>query len=203
MTAEEKNLKKTDSKIEDIELIEKALKGEQSAYDRLMKKYYQMIHNLIFRMIYKKEDVEDLTQEAFIKAFNSLEKFDRQFSFATWICKIATNNSIDYLRKKKLSTFSIDKEIASDEDNMQFEIPDSNFIPDRNILDSERKKVLEKAIESLPEKYRQVIILRHKEEMDYEDIAEKLNLPLGTIKAHIFRAREMLYKNLKDKFGSF
>jgi RNA polymerase sigma-70 factor (ECF subfamily) len=154
-------------------------------------------------MIYKKEDVEDLTQEAFIKAFNSLEKFDKQFSFATWLCKIATNNCIDYLRKKKLSTFSIDKEIESDEDNMQFEIPDSNFIPDKNILDSERKKILQNAIQNLPEKYRQVIILRHQEEMDYEEIAEKLDLPLGTIKAHIFRAREMLYKSLKDKFGSF
>jgi RNA polymerase sigma-70 factor (ECF subfamily) len=86
---------------------------------------------------------------------------------------------------------------------MQFEIPDSNFIPDKNILDSERKKILQNAIQNLPEKYRQVIILRHQEEMDYEEIAEKLDLPLGTIKAHIFRAREMLYKSLKDKFGSF
>jgi RNA polymerase sigma factor (sigma-70 family) len=197
------NNRSNDSKAEDVILIEKALKGDQSAYNRLMTKYNQMIHNLIYRMIYKKEDVDDLTQEAFIKAFNSLNRFDKQFSFATWICKIATNNSIDYLRKKKLSTFSIDKEIVSDDDSMQFEIPDSNFIPDRNILDSERKKVLEEAIMSLPEKYKQVIILRHREEMDYEDIAEKLDLPLGTIKAHIFRGREMLYKILKDKFGSF
>jgi len=203
MAGEDKNIKSINSKNEDMELIAKALKGEQKAYDRLMSKYQQMIHNLIFRMIYKKEDVEDLSQEAFIKAFNSLEKFDKQFSFATWLCKIATNNCIDYLRKKKLSTFSIDKEIESDEDNMQFEIPDKNFTPDKNILDSERKKVLQDAIQSLPEKYRQVIILRHQEEMDYEEIAEKLDLPLGTIKAHIFRAREMLYKSLKDKFGSF
>jgi RNA polymerase sigma-70 factor (ECF subfamily) len=203
MAGEDKNIKSINSKNEDMELIAKALKGEQKAFERLMSKYQQMIHNLIFRMIYKKEDVEDLTQEAFIKAFNSLEKFDKQFSFATWLCKIATNNCIDYLRKKKLSTFSIDKEIESDEDNMQFEIPDSNFIPDKNILDSERKKILQNAIQNLPEKYRQVIILRHQEEMDYEEIAEKLDLPLGTIKAHIFRAREMLYKSLKDKFGSF
>ena len=203
MAGEDKNIKSINSKNEDMELIAKALKGEQKAFERLMSKYQQMIHNLIFRMIYKKEDVEDLTQEAFIKAFNSLEKFDKQFSFATWLCKIATNNCIDYLRKKKLSTFSIDKEIESDEDNMQFEIPDSNFIPDKNILDSERKKILQNAIQNLPEKYRQVIVLRHQEEMDYEEIAEKLDLPLGTIKAHIFRAREMLYKSLKDKFGSF
>ena len=203
MAGEDKNIKSINSKNEDMELIAKALKGEQKAFERLMSKYQQMIHNLIFRMIYKKEDVEDLTQEAFIKAFNSLEKFDKQFSFATWLCKIATNNCIDYLRKKKLSTFSIDKEIESDEDNMQFEIPDSNFIPDKNILDSERKKILQNAIQNLPEKYRQVIILRHQEDMDYEEIAEKLDLPLGTIKAHIFRAREMLYKSLKDKFGSF
>src|SRR4030095_8240163 len=112
------------SKSEDIELIEEALAGKQSSYKKLMKKYYQLVYNLVYRMIVKKEDVEDLTQEAFIKAFNSLENFDNQFSFSTWLFKIATNNAIDYLRKKKLSTFSIDKDFESDDNEFRFEIPD-------------------------------------------------------------------------------
>ena len=191
------------SKLEDIDLIKKALTGEESAFDRLMKKYYKLIYNLIYRMIYKKEDVEDLTQEAFIKAFKSLDKFDRQFAFSTWLFKIATNNCIDYLRKKKLSTFSIDKNIATDDDEFKFEIPDYEHKPDKNIITSQRKKIIDEAIENLPMKYKRVIVLRHKEEKDYEEIAKELKLPLGTVKAHIFRGRELLNKYLKDKIKNY
>jgi RNA polymerase sigma-70 factor (ECF subfamily) len=191
------------SKSEDMLWIEEALAGEQSAYEKLMKKYYQHIYNLIYRMIFKKEDVEDLTQEAFIKAFNSLENFDKQFAFSTWLYKIATNNSIDYLRKKKLSTFSIDKEIESDENDFKFEIPDSDYVPDNNIIEEQRKKIIEEAIEQLPAKYKKVIIMRHKQDKEYEEIAKELKLPLGTVKAHIFRGRELLNKYLKDKIKNY
>src|SRR5690606_40236557 len=121
MTDQEKPIP-SKSKIEDIALIDEALQGNQAAFEKLMNKYYQHIYNIIYKMIFKKEDVEALTQEAFIKAFNSLQNFDRQFAFSTWLYKIATNNSIDYLRKKKLSTFSIDKEIASEDSDFKFEI---------------------------------------------------------------------------------
>lgn len=194
---------KKDSKAEDISLINDAISGKQEAYQRLMTKYRQLIYNLIFRMIRNKEDVEDLTQEAFIKAFNSLDKFDKQFSFSTWLFKIATNNCIDYLRKKKLNTFSIDKEIGGEDDDYHFEIPDNERTPDKNLMESERKKILEEAIENLPSKYKSVILLRHREEKDYEEIAKKLKLPLGTVKAHIFRGRELLNKYLKDRLGTF
>ncbi len=203
MSEDKSQENKNASKLEDYELIGNALKGDQSAYDRLMKKYYKLVNNLIYRMIYNKEDVEDLTQEAFIKAFNSLEKFDHQFAFSTWLYKIASNNCIDYLRKKKLSTISIDKEIDSEDDDLRFEIPDNDYKPDRNILDTEKKKILEDAIASLPEKYKTVILLRHQDEMEYEEIAQKLNIPLGTVKAHIFRGRELLNKYLKDKMIHF
>jgi RNA polymerase sigma-70 factor (ECF subfamily) len=192
-----------DSKAEDITLIDEAIGGKQEAYRRLMTKYRQLIYNLIFRMIRNKEDVEDLTQEAFIKAFNSLDKFDKQFSFSTWLFKIATNNCIDYLRKKKLNTFSIDKELGSEDDDYQFEIPDNERTPDKNLMEGERKKILEEAIENLPSKYKSVILLRHRDEKDYEEIAKKLKLPLGTVKAHIFRGRELLNKYLKDRLGTF
>ena len=191
------------SKIEDVALIDEALSGDQAAFEKLMNKYYQHIFNLIYKMIFRKEDVEDLTQEAFIKAFNSLENFDRQFAFSTWLYKIATNNCIDYLRKKKLSTFSIDKEIASEDSDFKFEIPDTEYVPDNKIIEEQRKKIIDEAIENLPEKYKKVIVLRHKKEMEYEEIAEKLELPLGTVKAHIFRGRELLNKYLKNKIKNY
>lgn len=191
------------SKSEDIVLIEEALSGNQSSYEKLMKKYYQLIYNLVYRMISKKEDVEDLTQEAFIKAFNSLSNFDKQFAFSTWLFKIATNNAIDYLRKKKLSTFSIDKDIEYDDSDYRFEIPDHENKPDSQIIDTQLRKILDDAIESLPEKYKQVIVMRHNQEKEYEEIAKELNLPLGTVKAHIFRGRELMNKYLKDKIKHY
>lgn len=194
---------KSKTKNDDNILINKALEGDQASYEKLMKKYYQLIYNLIFRMISRKEDVEDLTQEAFIKAFNSLQNFDRQFAFSTWLFKIATNNAIDYLRKKKLNTFSIDKEIESEESDFKFEIPDIENKPDRVIMEDQRKKILDEAIESLPPKYKEVIILRHKLDKEYEEIAKELKLPLGTVKAHIFRGRELLNKFLKDKIKNY
>lgn len=193
----------SESKAEDIVLIDNALSGSQVAYDKLMKKYYQLIYNLVYRMISKKEDVEDLTQEAFIKAFHSLKNFDKQFAFSTWLFKIATNNAIDYLRKKKLYTFSIDKQIESEESDFKFEIPDSEFKPDKFIMESQKKKIILEAIDSLPDKYKDVIVLRHQKEMEYEEIAKALNLPLGTVKAHIFRGREMLNRYLKDKIKNY
>jgi len=201
--AEKIKVKITESKSEDMRLIKQALKGKQSAFEQLMKKYIGYTRNLVYRMISNREDMEDLTQEAFIKAFNSLDKFDSQFAFSTWLYKIATNNCIDYLRKKKLNTYSIDKDISSDDDNMQFEIPDSNYLPDRDIIDDERKVILEKAIEQLPARYKKVILLRHRDELEYEEIAKKLKLPIGTVKAHIFRGRELLNKYLKNKIGNY
>lgn len=191
------------SKAEDLLLIEEALGGKQSSYERLMRKYYQLIYNLVYRMISRKEDVEDLTQEAFIKAFNSLANFDRQFAFSTWLFKIATNNAIDYLRKKKLSTFSIDKEIESEDGEMKFEIPDHDYKPDRLMMDDQLRSVLDQAIENLPEKYKTVIVMRHKQEKEYEEIAKELSMPLGTVKAHIFRGRELLNRYLKDRISNY
>jgi len=193
----------SESKLEDVKLIRQALKGKQSAYERLMKKYYGYTRNLIFKMTSNKEDIEDLTQEAFIKAFNSLEKFDSQFAFSTWLYKIATNNCIDYIRKRKLNTYSIDKEFGTEDNDMKFEIPDSDYLPDRNIQEKEKKKILDEAIAKLPQRYKTVILLRHKEDMEYDEIAKKLRLPIGTVKAHIFRGRELLNKYLKDKLVNF
>ncbi len=195
--------KRAESREEDTALIRRALGGDQKAYKRLRLKYYDAIYNAIYRMIRDKEEVTDLTQEAFIKAFTSLASFNEEYAFSTWLFKIATNNCIDYIRRKKLQTFSIDKPIESKDSDYTFEIPDTTYEADSALIADQRKKFLDDAISSLPPRYRQVIILRHVEEKEYQEIAEMLKLPLGTVKAHIFRARELLYKKLRDKMRNY
>lgn len=202
-TPDSADRRRLESRNEDTTLIQLALKGDQSAFARLREKYHDAIYNLIYRMIREKEEVEDLTQEAFIKAFASLSSFNDEFAFSTWLYKIATNNCIDHIRRKKLQTFSIDKPLESRENEIMFEVPDSTYEPDRDMIARQRKKLLDDAIQSLPPKYRQVILMRHQEEMEYQEIARALKLPLGTVKAHIFRAREMLYKYLRDKMRNY
>lgn len=194
-----KEQKRIESVREDYSLIRKALEGEQDSFSRLMQKYRDSVSNIIYKIIHDKEEVDDLLQETFIKAFASLRSFNEQYSFSTWLYKIATNNCIDFLRKKKLKTFSIDRTINYEEGEATYEIPDYNYEADKHLLDEQRKNVIQDAIQSLPEKYRMVIVLRHQQEKNYDEIAEILNIPIGTVKAHIFRAREMLNKYLKDK----
>jgi len=195
--------RKLESRAEDSRLITAALKGDQTSYRKIMKKYHDQVYNLLYRMIHEKDEVEDLTQEAFIKAFQSLHNFNEEFAFSTWLYKIATNNCIDYIRKKKLQTFSIDKPVESKDGEYGYEIPDTTFEPDRWLIQGQKSRILEDAINALPEKYRQVILMRHVEDKEYQEIADELDLPLGTVKAHIFRAREILYKKLKKKIHHY
>jgi len=188
---------------EDSILIQQTLAGDQKAFSKLRLKYYMPIFRLISRMIRRREEVEDLTQEAFIKAFTSLACFNEEYSFSTWLYKIATNNAIDYIRKRKLQTFSINKPIESEESDYTFELPDTEPEPDQELIAAQRKKMLDDAMNSLPTKYRQVILMRHVDEKEYQEIAKTLKLPLGTVKAHIFRARELLYKRLRDKIRHY
>ena len=194
---------KLDSRIEDTKLIHAALRGNQAAYKSLMKKYHDQIYHLIARIIRNKDQVEDLTQETFVKAFSSLKNFNEEYAFSTWLYKIATNSSIDFIRKKKLDTFSIDKPIQVNDSDYTFELPDTTYQPDKTLIQRQRSTLIEEAIHQLPEKYKKVILMRHTEERDYAEIAKMLKLPIGTVKAHIFRARELLNKYLRDKISHY
>lgn len=134
-----------------------------------------------------------------MKAFRALESFNENFAFSTWLYKIAVNNCIDYLRKKRLQTYSYDRPLNMKNGQVQRDYPDPDSRPDAALLSTEKTRLINEAIDNLPPKYRQVIILRHREELSYEEIADQLHLPLGTVKARIFRAREMLKKSLKGK----
>lgn len=195
--------RRQESRAEDTALIHAALDGDDAAYKQLLKKYHDAIFSFIYRMVHDRQQVEDLTQEAFIKAFASLNTFNEEFAFSTWLYKIASNNCIDFIRKRKLTTFSIDKPIESKDGGYSFELPDDTYEPDRTIIGDQKTLLLNKAIASLPAKYRKVIHLRHVEEKSYEEISKELKLPIGTVKAHIFRARELLYKQLRDKIRHY
>jgi RNA polymerase sigma-70 factor (ECF subfamily) len=195
--------KRRDWHEEDTVLIGRAIGGDQGAFRKLRSKYYEQVRLLVSRLVRGSDEVDDLTQEAFIKAFTSLQNFNNEFAFSTWLCKIASNNAIDYLRKRKLQTFSIHTPIESDESDYTFEIADADPIADQSLIAEQRKLLLEKAMQALPPKYRQVILMRHVDEKEYTEIAKTLRLPLGTVKAHIFRARELLYKQLKDKMRHY
>ena len=184
---------------QDRELVEKALKGNQSAYNELMEKYRNALTRHVQRMVRQQGEVDDLVQECFIKAFSALNSYSTDYAFSTWLYKIATNHTIDFLRKKKLSTMSIDRPIQTKDGEVEYELPDVSYRPDRHIVEDERRVLIQEAIGQLPEKYNRVIVMRHQQEKSYEEIARELDLPLGTVKAHIFRARALLYKYLRDK----
>lgn len=191
------------SSLEDDGLVKRAQSGDEKAYGKLVKKYERPLFFHIIKMIKDKNQVEDLVQEAFVKAFDNLSSYSTNYAFSTWLYRIATNNTIDYLRKKKLQTLSIDEPVKTKDGDMQMQLPDETIETDRQIIRKQRKRIVQQAINELPKKYRLVIEKRHMEEKSYQEIAEALDLPLGTVKAHIFRARELLYKALKDKRGSF
>ena len=187
---------------QDRRLVARAQTGDQAAFEQLVGKYTRALTHHIKGMVRKTEDVEDLVQETFIKAFSALDSYAPQFAFSTWLYKIATNHAIDYLRKRRLTTVSLDKPIQTREGEMQMEVPDSTYRPDIDLVEDQRRTILHDAVDALPEKYRRVIVMRHQQEMAYEEIADALELPLGTVKAHIFRARELLNKYLRDRRDS-
>ncbi len=186
-------------KKDDVELVRKAKEGDSKAYDKLILLYKDVVYSIVFRMVRNKQEAEDLTQEAFIKAYNSINSFNEDYAFSTWLFKIATNNCIDFFRKRKLKTYSMDESIKYKDDEIKQEYADPDPDVEFDLVADERKKIIVTAIEQLPEKYRIVIEMRHQKEFSYEQISEDLALPLGTVKARIFRAREMLNKALRGK----
>ncbi len=191
------------SSIEDAHLVQRAVAGDEKAYEKLVNKYRNALYYHLLKLVKDREILEDLIQEVFAKAFSNIGSYNNDYAFSTWLYRIATNHAIDYLRKKKLKTLSLNEPIQMHEGEMAIDIPDSTYEADKAVMKRQRKNILQVAINNLPEKYRAVIEMRHIEEKSYQEIAELLDLPLGTVKAHIFRARELLYKYLKDQRGTF
>lgn len=181
----------------DQELVKMALAGDQKAYKALFEMHRQSIFHIALKIVRNSEEAKDLVQETFIKAFGSLKTYNSTYRFSTWLYKIAANCSIDSIRKRKIDALSLDKPISTKEGDVQMEVADYTYHPERDLFAKRKSFGIEEAIEELPDKYREVIILRHKEDKAYEEIARLLKVPVGTVKARIFRARELLKKKLK------
>jgi len=179
-------------------LVKRALDGDQKAYQTIFEAYEQRIFHIIVKIVRNSEEAQDLVQETFIKAFGSLKSYNPDYRFTTWLYKIAANTSIDYIRKKKIQTMSLDQPIETKDGEVGMEVADMSHHPEREYSEKEKRLSISEAIDSLPEKYKQVIIMRHQEDKSYEQIAELLKVPVGTVKARIFRARELLKKKLKS-----
>lgn len=185
-------------KEEDIQLVARARTGDERAFRALLEKYERAVFSICLRMVRNRDEAADLAQESFIKVFASLDRYNPAYAFSSWLFKITSNLCIDHLRKRRIITFAMDEPVESEsgEYTRQYVAPDPT--PDETFSRNEKMQKLDAGIAALPEHYRIMLVLRHQEDMSYEEIAESLAIPLGTVKARIHRAREMLKAILED-----
>lgn len=186
-------------KEEDRALIVRAKGGDEKAFRTLLKRYERSVYSICLRMASNREEALDLAQEAFIKVFSTLDKYDPAFAFSSWLYKITSNLCIDFLRKRRIETVAMDEPVRGEKGDYirQYQSPMDN--PEALALRKERSSLVVDAIGQLPPHYRIILLLRHQEALSYEEIASVLGIPLGTVKARIHRAREMLKGKLKGK----
>jgi RNA polymerase sigma-70 factor (ECF subfamily) len=189
----------TEKALRDYRLVKLAIdEGDQKAYAELMGNYRDSLYFMLLKMTNNPHDAEDLTIEAFGKAFKKLHQYTPDYAFSTWLFKIASNNCIDFIRKKKKYTFSIDQNYDDEEGTeMASRIPSQTLNPEEEIVKQQKIKLMREVVEKLKPHYRTLIELRYFKEYSYDEIAEELNLPLGTVKAQLFRAREFLFQIMK------
>lgn len=182
----------------DYKIVCRAIKGEEKAYSELFKKYKDAVYYMILKMVNNRTDAEDLMFEAFEKAFQSLNYYSPKFAFSTWLFKIASNNTIDFIRKRKAQMISLDVDDINPEDRGYINsIPADVRTPDEEAIRQQRADFMREKVAMLKGRYRRLIELRYFEEYSYEEIAETLSIPLGTVKAQLFRARELLQNILQ------
>lgn len=183
----------------DLTLVEKAVNGDQLAYGALMDRYRESIYFMMLKMVKNTDDADDLTIEAFGKAFNRLEQYSPNYAFSTWLFKIASNNCIDFIRKKRIKVTSMDSGVKTDDGEMMRIDAKSNTRDPEETLEHKQKVLhMRDLVTKLKPRYRILVEKRYFEELSYEEISEELNLPLGTVKAQLFRARDFL-ANMMEK----
>lgn len=194
------NKKLSDRALEDYDLVRQAVdNNDQLAYAELMERYRDSIYHTMSKMVHNHDDAEDLTIEAFGKAFRKLHTYTPNYAFSTWLFKIATNNGIDFLRKKRLKLLSIDDPLEKDgEQDFSNNLKSNALDPEERFIRQQRKLLMRDLLTKLSDKYRIMIELRFFEELSYQEICDQLDLPIGTVKAQLFRAKELLYDILKQ-----
>lgn len=192
----------------DFQLVERAQDGDEQAFTQLLATYRDSIYFMVLKMVRNKVDAEDLTIEAFGKAFRNIEQYSPDYAFSTWLFRIASNNCIDFLRRKKIRQLNtVSTSAAEDESSisevfakeatlaLKYDAPD----PEESIIMEQKHAMLRDMVANLKPRYRQLVELRYFDELSYEEIADKLQLPLGTVKAQLFRSRELLFEMLKKR----
>lgn len=188
--------KLTDKGERDLKLIRRALEnGDTTAYNELLKLYRDPLYFMLYEKVNDKELAKDLTIESLGKAFNKLHLYTPTYTFSTWLFTVARNHCIDYLRKNRLSTISIDKIILNNEGKASsFDLKSSDLNPEQKLEKKQRIAMLRQVVDSLKPNYRTLVKLRYFKEMTYDEIAIKLDIPIGTVKAQLHRSREQLFK---------
>ncbi|MCK5703777.1 MAG: sigma-70 family RNA polymerase sigma factor [Cyclobacteriaceae bacterium] len=191
----------SDKALEDFRLIDKAtLDHDEQAFAELMKRYKKPVYHMILKMVRNVDDAEDLTMEAFAKAFKNLQRFKKDYTFSTWLFRIATNNAIDFIRKKRLETMSLDTSFKDDRgEAVTIDVEDNELNPMEETIKSQKIELIRIFVDKLPPKYQRLVKLRYFDELSYEEIAKELEAPLGTVKAQLHRARELMYDLVKGK----
>jgi len=186
----------------DHQLIEATKQGDEAAFAEIVNRYRNPLTNYLFRMLNDYEEAVDLAQETFVRVYFAIERYHTDYAFSTYIYRIATNLAISEIRKKRRRKLLSLTSFFQNEDNesQEFHLPDEKSLPDEDLIEKERNITIEKAIATLPDKYRAPIILREIQELSYEEIAQILGLGLGTTKSRISRARALLRDKLKHYF---
>jgi len=195
---EDQGLKLSDKALRDYELVQKALKGDEKAFARLLSRYKDPIYFMILKMLNNRSDAEDLTIEAFGKAFKNLHQYTPTYAFSTWLFKIASNNCIDFLRKRKGITVPLENGDEQAEMSEVSRIKSKDLNPEERLIRKQKAILLQKVVRRLKPHYQTLVELRYFRELSYEEIATALDLPLGTVKAQLFRARQMLFKLIES-----
>jgi len=178
----------------DASLVQRTLRGETSAYNGLVQRYQRQVYNLAYRMVGSAEDAGDIVQETFLRAYGALTSFRQDASFLTWLYKITSNLCIDHLRaRRSKGALSLDFELEEGREPAA----DRSSSPEEQVVRGAVGEIVNKAVLNLPAKYRVVVVMRHLRGMSVEEIANELSLPSGTVKTHLFRAREMLRERLR------
>ncbi len=183
--------------MDDLKIIESCLLGNTQAFSQLIDSYKNMVYNLSYRMSNNPHEAEDISQEAFLRAFQSLAHFNPSYKFSTWLYQITLNIIRDRFKKKELNYVSLDTPVETDDSEFYPQPADFTNNPEQIIDQQEKTQAIQQAILSLPLKYREVIVLRHLQDLSYIEIANILKLPAGTVKVRLYRAREQLKKILK------
>ena len=184
----------------DYMLVLRALnEKDERAYAELMERYRESIYFMLLKMINNRDDAEDLTIETFGKAFKRLSQYTPNFAFSTWLFKIASNNCIDFIRKKRIQALSLDSNLSgNDGERIEFQVRDDKLDPEEAMQRKERIKKMREVVDSLKPKYKALVELRYFKEYSYDEISQELDIPLGTVKAQLFRAREVLQQIMEN-----